>query len=133
MLLQRKNDIAIGDYVRISVHKKTFDKRGYANFTEEVFQVKEKVDSVPYYYKLADLTGETVTGKFYREELLKTTPSMRNYRKSEPKYVIDKLVKPVSYTKQDTLLSTQMEGIQRHLRRTKSDTNGGCTSAGGGL
>jgi hypothetical protein len=95
ILLQRKNDIATGDYVRISVYKKTFDKRGYANFTDEVFQVKEKAGSVPYYYKLADLTGETVTGKFYREELLKTTPSMCNYRKSEPKYIIDKLVKPV--------------------------------------
>ena len=42
VLLQRKNDIAIGDYVRISVYKKMFDKRGYANFTEEVFQVKKR-------------------------------------------------------------------------------------------
>ena len=67
MLLQRKNDIAIGDYVRITVYKKTFDKRGYPNFTEEVFQVKEKVGSVPFYHKLTDLVGEEITGKFYRE------------------------------------------------------------------
>ena len=95
MLLQRKKDIAIGDYVRISVHKKTFDKRGYANFTEEVFQVKEKVGSVPFYHKLTDLAGGEITGKFYREELLKTSASMRTYRKSEPNYVIHKLVRPV--------------------------------------
>jgi hypothetical protein len=95
MLLQRKKDIAIGDYVRISAHKKTFDKRGYPTFTEEVFQVKEKVGSVPLYHKLTDLAGEEITGKLLREELLKTTASMRNYRKREPKYVIDKLIKPV--------------------------------------
>jgi len=63
MLLQRKNDIAIGDYVRNSAYKKTFDKRGSAYFIEEVFKVKEKVDSVPLYYKLADLAGEEITGK----------------------------------------------------------------------
>jgi hypothetical protein len=48
MLLQRKNDVAVGDDLRISVHKKTFDKRGCANFTEKVFQVREKVDIVPF-------------------------------------------------------------------------------------
>ena len=95
ILLQRKNDIAIGDYARISVYRKTFDNTGYTNFTKEVFQVKEIVDSVPLYYKLADLAGEEITSKFYGEELLKTTASMRNYRKSEPTHVIDKLVRPV--------------------------------------
>jgi hypothetical protein len=32
-----------------------------------VFQVKEKVGSVPFYHKLTDLVGEEITGKFYRE------------------------------------------------------------------
>jgi hypothetical protein len=63
----------VGDYVRISKFKKTFEKGYTARWSKEVFKVKS-IDTLqhPYMYELEDLQGEDIKGKFYEEELQST-------------------------------------------------------------
>jgi hypothetical protein len=63
----------VGDYVRISKYKKTFEKGYTARWSKEVFKVKA-VDTTrnPAMYEIEDLQGEEVRGKFYAEELQPT-------------------------------------------------------------
>ena len=61
-----------GDHVRISVHKKTFEKGSTANWTEEIFEIVDILPTTPPTYKLKDLSGEEVHGAFYNEQLQKT-------------------------------------------------------------
>ena len=59
----------IGDQVRISKLKKTFEKGYTANWTEEVFTIQKVQTTVPYTYKLKDTKNETIQGTFYEPEL----------------------------------------------------------------
>ena len=63
----------VGDFVRVSKFKKTFEKGYTARWSPEVFKVVD-VDnsSMPIMYQLDDLNGEEVTGLFYGEEMQKT-------------------------------------------------------------
>ena len=63
----------VGDRVRISLKKRTFEKESTATFSEEIYEISEVVQSTqPITYKIADLMGEPVEGKFYKEQLQKT-------------------------------------------------------------
>ena len=63
----------VGDKVRISVHKSLFTKGATANWSEEIFQVRNvRTDTHPIVYELEDLAGEHVKGTFYKEQLQKT-------------------------------------------------------------
>ena len=59
----------IGDKVRISAYKNVFTKGYEANFTKEIFKVVEVFFGDPTMYKLEDLEGEEILGKFYQQEL----------------------------------------------------------------
>jgi len=62
----------VGDLVRISRLKETFEK-GYApTFTYEVFKVSKVIDTSPVTYKIEDYHGKEIQGSFYEPELLKT-------------------------------------------------------------
>lgn len=65
----RKARVKVGEAVRVSSSKTTFEK-GYApNWSDEVFRLTSlQPDSRPV-YKLADLRGEDVKGRFYPEEI----------------------------------------------------------------
>ena len=68
-----KPKFKVNDYVRISKVKQTFEKGYTARWSKEVFKIVSIDDSqYPYMYKLEDLNGEDVKGKFYEEELQKT-------------------------------------------------------------
>ena len=58
----------VGDKVRISKKKKTFQKGYTTRWTEEL--------TSPVTYKIADLNGEEVTGTFYEPELQKTNQEL---------------------------------------------------------
>jgi len=62
----------VGDYVRLAWKKKVFAHGYTPNWTAEVFQVVE-IDTreIPSMYKVADLQGEVLEGKFYEAELQK--------------------------------------------------------------
>ena len=66
----KKSDIQVGDKVRISKVKSTFDKGYLPNWTEEIFTVESiNRKTSPITYKLKDYQGDIIDGSFYRQEI----------------------------------------------------------------
>ena len=61
----------IGDYVRLSKIKKTFEKGYTPNWTREVFKIDGIIATVPPSYKIKDLNNQDLIGSFYDLELQK--------------------------------------------------------------
>ena len=61
----------IGDQVRISKIKRTFEKGYLPNFSEEIFNVSKQIPRDPPVYKQKDYDGEELKGTFYEKELQK--------------------------------------------------------------
>ena len=67
-----KPKFKIGNRVRITKKKGTFEK-GYTNrWTTEIFVISEVLNTIPVTYKIVDLNGEEIIGSFYEQELQKT-------------------------------------------------------------
>ena len=62
----------VGEKVRISRKKVTFEKGITPSWTEEVFPVSEVKHTNPITYSVKDLIGEPVKGTFYEQELQAT-------------------------------------------------------------
>ena len=75
---------AIGDRVRISIHKGLFTKEATASWSEEIFKITKVNLSDPVTYSLEDLSGEKIEGAFYTEQLQKTNQEI---------YRINKIIK----------------------------------------
>ena len=71
-----KPKFSVGDKVRISKKKKTFEKGYTTRWTEEIFTIIEIKRTSPVTYKIADLNGEEITGTFYEPELQKTSQEL---------------------------------------------------------
>ena len=69
----RQPRFKVGDKVRITKRKATFEKGYTPNWTEEVFGIKEIQNSKPVTYKLVDWNGDEIDGSFYEQELQKTS------------------------------------------------------------
>ena len=67
------NKFDIGDKVRISRKKKTFEKGYTPNWSEELFVIDKQLDTSPVIYSLKDLKGENIEGSFYEPELQKSS------------------------------------------------------------
>lgn len=80
-----KCDFEIGDVVRISKLKRTFEKGYESNWSEELFRVTECVNRDPKVYRIKDLLDEPVLGTYYKQELQKV-----NLKDSYP---IEKIIK----------------------------------------
>ena len=63
---------SIGDGVRITKKKKTFDKGYTQRWTEEVFTIFKIKLTIPVTYKITDYNEEEIQGSFYEQELQKT-------------------------------------------------------------
>ena len=74
----------IGDKVRISIHKRLFEKGATANWSEEIFEISKIVRAKPTVYHIIDLDGEEVKGSFYKEQLQKTNQNI---------YRIDRIIR----------------------------------------
>ena len=60
----------VGQAVRISKVKRTFEKAYYQNYTDEIFYIAQVMKSTkPVTYRLVDASGEMIQGIFYRQEL----------------------------------------------------------------
>ena len=68
-----KPKFSVGDKVRISKKKKTFEKGYTTRLTEEIFTIVEVKLTSPVTYKIADLNGKEIKGTFYEPELQKTS------------------------------------------------------------
>ena len=56
---------SIGDHVKITKKKKTFDKGYTQRWTEEVFKIFKFQFTIPVTYKITDYNGEKIQGSFY--------------------------------------------------------------------
>ena len=68
---------SVGDKVRISKKKKTFEKGYTTRWTEEIFTITEVLHTQPPTYKIADLNGEEIKAPF-------TNP---NYKRLAKRYL----------------------------------------------
>ena len=66
-----KYKFKVGDQVKISKHKRTFEKSYLPNWSEETFAVAERLARDPPVYKLKEHDGELIKGTFYETELQK--------------------------------------------------------------
>lgn len=64
----------VGDYVRISKEKGSFEKGYEYNWSIEVFQIARVLKKCRPVYELKDLAGDNITGHFYQEELQVIAP-----------------------------------------------------------
>ena len=83
----KKPKFSIGDRVRISLLKNTFEKSYTSNWSQEIFIIDNIKTSNIHYYFLKDLQGEKIDGMFYEQELLKT--------KQNDLFIIEKIIKKV--------------------------------------
>ena len=88
-IITNKKKFKIGDKVRISLLKNTFEKGYTSNWSEQIYVIYDIKCSNVHYYYLKDLNGEKIDGTFYQEELLKT-----NMKKNDL-YIIEKIIKKV--------------------------------------
>jgi hypothetical protein len=67
----------LGQYVRISREKGLFEKGYLPNWSREIYKVVSILFVDPYVYELEDLSGETIRGSFYEQNMHATseTPS----------------------------------------------------------
>ena len=64
---------SIGDNVRITKKKKTFEKGYTQRWTEEICTISKIQLTIPVSYKITDCNGEGIQASFYERELLKTS------------------------------------------------------------
>lgn len=70
--LRKHQKFKIGDYVRISKYKGTFEKGYTPNWSSEIFKVHNIRNTNPVTYLLNDVRQRPILGAFYTEELQRT-------------------------------------------------------------
>ena len=65
----KKPKFSLGDKVRVSLLKNTFEKSYTSNYSQEIFIIDDIKTSNVHYYFLKDLNGEKIDGMFYEQEL----------------------------------------------------------------
>lgn len=92
-----KPKYSVGDHVRITKKKKTFEKGYTPRWTEEVFIISKVLYTDPPTYKIKDLNDEEIEGSFYEPELQKTQQTMYRIEKVIQKKGKKSLVKWLGY------------------------------------
>ena len=90
---------SIGDNVRITKKKKTFDKGYTQRWTEEVCKLSRIRLIIPVTYKITDYNGEEIQGSFYEQELQKTSQGTFRIEKALKRKEDKSLVKWMGYPK----------------------------------
>ena len=67
-----KPKVKVVDYVRIADKRNIFSKGYTSNWNRELFKVNEVLKTQPPTYKIKDINGEIIEGKYYQQELLKS-------------------------------------------------------------
>ena len=62
----------VGDYVRNADKRNIFSKVYTSNWNRELFKVNEVLNTQPITYKIEDIIGEIIKGKYYEQESLKS-------------------------------------------------------------
>ena len=64
--------LKVGDYVRNADKLNIFSKGYTSNWNRELFKANEILKTQPPTYKIEDMNGEIIKGKYYEQELLKS-------------------------------------------------------------
>ena len=88
---------SVGDKVRITKKKTTFEKGYTPRWTEEVFTIDEVLRTDPPTYKITDYNDERIQGSFYEPELQKTSQDIYRIEKVIRKRGNKALVKWLGY------------------------------------
>ena len=91
---------SIGEKVRITKKKSTFEKGYTPRWTEEIFIISKVQYTDPITYKITDTNGEEIQGTFYEKELQKTTQEIFRIEKVIRKRGNKVLVKWMGYPKE---------------------------------
>ena len=91
------HQLKIGDKVRITKKKKTFEKGYTPKWTEEVFIISKAQNTSPVTYKMKDYNGEEIQGTFYEQELQKTNQDTFRIERIIKKGKVKSLVKWKGY------------------------------------
>ena len=67
-----KPKFKVGDYVRNADKRNIFSKGYTSNWNRELFKFNEVLKTQPPTYKIEDINGEIIEGKYYEQELLKS-------------------------------------------------------------
>ena len=67
-----KTKFKAGDYVRNADKRNIFSKDYTSNWNKELFKVNEVLKTQSPTYKIEDINGEIIGGKYYEQELLKS-------------------------------------------------------------
>ena len=65
--------------VHITMRRQPFKKGYVGNWSEEIFEIDARLPTVPVTYRLKDLVGDTIKGKFYEPEIQKVDKSDEDY------------------------------------------------------
>ena len=73
---QRRNtseSFHVGDHVRTTTFQKTFQRRYYGRWTEEIFRIRQEIKNLGRepQFLLEELDGEPIKGRYYARELQK--------------------------------------------------------------
>jgi hypothetical protein len=66
--------LSVGDYVRVSETRREFAKGYLGHWSKEIFRVTSVLRTDPVTYRLADASGEDLSGSFYAAELRRVIP-----------------------------------------------------------
>ena len=73
-----KYKFKVGDQVKISKHKRIFEKGYLPSWTEETFTVAQRVPRDPPVYRLKEADGDLIQGTFYESELQKVIETVHH-------------------------------------------------------
>lgn len=86
---KRKVKYRVGDLVRVSRTKATFEKGYEAGWSEEIFRIHRVLEwRKPHVYELSDLTGEVIDGIFYEQELARVEKNLQ-----QEEFIVDHVIK----------------------------------------
>ena len=77
---EKKAKFQLHDFVRLSMNKMKFRKGYLPTWTEELFQIAKVIHGSPVLYKIKDLGGEMLQGRFYEQELQKINKTDNLFR-----------------------------------------------------
>ena len=89
--------LSVGDNVRITKKKKTFDKGYTQSWTEEVIKIYKIQLTIPVTYGITDYNGEEIQGSFYEHDLQKTKQDIFMIEKTLKQQGNKSLVKWLGY------------------------------------
>jgi hypothetical protein len=85
-MFKKSNKFKVGDKVRISKWKGTFEKGYLPNWTTELFKVSKVLNTSLVTYKVKDFNNEEIEGSFYEPELVR-------FNKQDEVYEVEKILK----------------------------------------